>query len=681
MTTVAASTSGETVAPSPIMLGQQHWLAALAMIFVLFAPYQTLVQTVITDDEIRLGVEADSYDMIWVNVAYLVGCIYGLFTGTVWSLRFGKRDTLVIGLLIFCVGNVLCGAAAGLYSLAFGRMVEGFGKLMLMAVGRATLYKQFDRALLVAIGFYGVFAYSTRHCTPLINAYIDVYFSWRWTYWAYIPVSLIALVLVWCFFRPDRPPQPVRLRLDWLAITTFVAWLIAIDFAFSWYRRWGGWSSNAFVACVALCVALPLALAAWLGSGLSRDEHLKHVLHSRVYVLSLMTRGLLLLYMAAVLTIVGMYCTELRGYPRVVAGWLMVPTSLAMATTTFLTTWFHSRSLRHVWLIVGMIGCSATVWWLSSIDNFTPKEHLAVMLACWGAFLGLIPPVFLMDEVEGLEPKYMLYGFALGLVGLLVPIETVPNATATMIKAWSDRAVDVYRNGEPPREPGPRSSRLRPESPTISTSGASQRRAPARDQQSPRRFRDARGCRPWVPERPAVPESDDARHRPVGRGLPGPFGAGVTGATRVRLRVMRHRPWTQPGDMAGVELRQSSRTVMRPEDSNLGWRSPAEKRLLSLGRSISRFPRWSANGDPRTRLQSPEESSDSLLLRRFQGGQPDASTELYLPLRRAAHAHCVAAQSSKDPLRRTRRRGGDRAVRFPHLFPAGGYWALQRPCR
>jgi hypothetical protein len=50
-----------------------------------------------------------------------------------------------------------------------------------------------------------------------------------------------------------------------------------------------------------------------------------------------------------------------------------------------------------------------------------------------------------MDEVEGLEPKYMLYGFALGLVEMLVPIYTVPNATATMVKAWSDRAVDVYR--------------------------------------------------------------------------------------------------------------------------------------------------------------------------------------------------------------------------------------------
>ena len=68
-----------------------HWLAALAMLFVLFAPYQTLVQTVITDDEIRLGVEVDSYDMIWVNVAYLVGFIYGLFAGTVLSVRIGKR--------------------------------------------------------------------------------------------------------------------------------------------------------------------------------------------------------------------------------------------------------------------------------------------------------------------------------------------------------------------------------------------------------------------------------------------------------------------------------------------------------------------------------------------------------------------------------------------------------------
>ena len=34
----------------PVALERRHWLAALAMLVVLFAPYQTLVQTVTTDD-------------------------------------------------------------------------------------------------------------------------------------------------------------------------------------------------------------------------------------------------------------------------------------------------------------------------------------------------------------------------------------------------------------------------------------------------------------------------------------------------------------------------------------------------------------------------------------------------------------------------------------------------------
>src|SRR5262249_48980582 len=163
------------------------------------------------------------------------------------------------------------------------------------------------------------FAYSTRHVTPLVNAYLDVYLSWRWMYWGYVPVALAAAILVWIFIRPDRPAKAIHVPIDWLSVTVFVAWIVATVFAFAWYRKWGGWSSNEFVATVALCVVLPLALAAWLGSGLSPDEHLKRLLRSRVYVLSLTTRGLMLLHLVAVLTIIGMYCTELRKYPRITA--------------------------------------------------------------------------------------------------------------------------------------------------------------------------------------------------------------------------------------------------------------------------------------------------------------------------------------------------------------------------
>jgi MFS family permease len=443
MTTALAAPS---VAPAvPVVLERRHWLAALAMLFVIFAPYQTLVQTVVTDDSIRKGVEVDDNDMIWVQVAYGVGVLYGIFTGLWLSGRIGARYTMALGLVGFALGNLLCGAAGGLEGLALGRFVDGFGKTMVMGLGRSTLYKQFDRMLLVGIGFYGVFAYSTRYWTPLIMAELDVRLSWRWMYWAYVPVALVALVLVWRFFRPDRPPRPMHIPVDWLAVTLFVAWIVAILFAFSWYRKWGGWTSNVFAVTVILCVILPVVLAIWLGSGLSPDEHLKRLLRTRVFILAMTTRGLMLTHLVAVLTIVGLYATELRGYPRTTAAWLMVPTSLTMASTTLLTVLFHRRSLRHLWLIVGVVGAAACIWWLSSLDNFTPKEHLAMILACWGAFIGLIPPAFLTDEIEGLNPKDFLYAGTLAIVGLAVPILTVPTATGTVIKAWSDRALDSYR--------------------------------------------------------------------------------------------------------------------------------------------------------------------------------------------------------------------------------------------
>jgi MFS family permease len=429
----------------PLLLERRHWLAALAVLVVFFAPYQTLVQTAITDDAVRKGLNIDEYDMTWQQVGYAVGILYGLFMSMWLSARIGARYTLALGLMGFALGNLLCGAAVGLESFILARFVDGFGKTLVMGICRTTLYKQFDRLLLVAIGLYGICAYATRNSTPLLMAELDVNLSWRWMFWYYIPIALVGMILVWRYFRPDRPPKPIHLPIDWLAVTVFTAWVVAVVFAFSWYRKWGGWTSNAFAVTVILCVALPVFLAIWLGSGYSPDEHLNRLLRSRVVILALTVRGLMLLNLVAVLTIVGMYATELRDYPRTTAGWLMVPVTLTMASTTFLTTWFHRRSLRHVWLVVGIVGMAACVWWLSSLDNFTPKEHVALILACWGAFLGLIPPVFLTDEIEGVSPKDSLYAGTLGIVGLVVPILTIPTATGTVIKAWSDRAEDTYR--------------------------------------------------------------------------------------------------------------------------------------------------------------------------------------------------------------------------------------------
>src|SRR5438128_8187137 len=98
--------------PVPRVLAEAPpWLAALAIVPILTTVYQTLVLTDVTDDVIRKGINAEHYSMIWTNVCWGVSVLYGVFGG-IWAMaRFGSRDTLLVGLTWFAVGNLLCGAA------------------------------------------------------------------------------------------------------------------------------------------------------------------------------------------------------------------------------------------------------------------------------------------------------------------------------------------------------------------------------------------------------------------------------------------------------------------------------------------------------------------------------------------------------------------------------------------
>lgn len=423
----------------------QPWLAAVAIVPILATVYQTLVLTDVTDDVIRKGIDGDHYAMIWTNVCWGVAIIYGVFAG-IWGMaRFGGRDTLLFGLVWFLAGNIFCGAAFDVTTMAAAKLVEGIGKGIVIVICRSLLYRQFNRQIIVAIGIYGVIAYATRPTTPLVTSLINDASSWRWIYWANVPVALLAFPLVLRFVRPDRPPQPHPLRLDWLAVTLLAAWAVSMLFTFAWYRKWGGWTSPAFTATAIADVLLPCAIALRVGSGLPVDEHFRRMFRVRIYVLAMCTRVLLLIQLLMVLTLLGKYCIDVRDYPRSVAGWILASATVTMAASTFLTTYCHRRQWRHFWLLAGAVGCAGSLWWMSSLDNFTSKEHLVVMVGCWGLFVGLIPPSFLQDEVEGLDPRDFLYAGALAVVALIIPFIVIPSTTSTIIAAWTDRAVDAQR--------------------------------------------------------------------------------------------------------------------------------------------------------------------------------------------------------------------------------------------
>src|SRR5262245_26021062 len=447
--------------PAATNVRTQRFLAALALVPILGTVYQTIVLTDVTADVIRKGIEGDSYQMIWTNLTWGVATLYGVFLG-LWGMpRYGQRLTLCAGLVFFVLGNVLCGAAIDVPTLSAAKVVEGLGKGATIVIARSMLYRQFDSALIVAIGFYGVVAYATRPSTPLLTSYVNGLLSWRWIFWMNVPVGLLAIPLVLRFIRPDRPASPRTPPMDWVVVTIFAAWVSCMLFTFGWYRKWGGWSSNAFATTASLSIVLPLVLVAWVRSRKSSDEGLPRLLRVRTYVLAMIARTLLLLNFSAVEAILAKYMTDLRGYEREDAGWVLAPASLTMLLSTFLTTWFHRRALRPVWLTIGVVGTAGCVWWLSSVDNFTPKGHIMKIHMLWGLFLGLFPPVFLTDVVEGIDPKDAAYAGGLAVICIATTLLVVPIATSTTISAWSDRAFDSQRLNIRDNKPAVRDAQIR----------------------------------------------------------------------------------------------------------------------------------------------------------------------------------------------------------------------------
>src|SRR5262249_34683793 len=145
MTVAAEAVGSHPAAPKPTVplpAPGRPWLAAVAVVPILATVYQTLVLTDLIDDVIRKGIDAQQYSMIWTNVCWGVSILYGVF-GAVWAMaRFGARNTLLVGLVWFALGNLLCGAATDLTSLAIAKLVEGVGKGMVIVICRALLYRQ-----------------------------------------------------------------------------------------------------------------------------------------------------------------------------------------------------------------------------------------------------------------------------------------------------------------------------------------------------------------------------------------------------------------------------------------------------------------------------------------------------------------------------------------------------------
>ena len=181
----------------------------------------TLYATTITIANVSLaqiqGALSASPDQVaWVVTANLIATAVTIPLAGWISARFGRRRSMIWGVLGFGATTLMCGFSNSLAELVFWRVLQSAFGSPLTPIAHSVVIDEFTgdrRARATAIFTTGVSIVPT--IAPMVGGYVSEEISWRWVFFILIPIAVIALAGLLMFVKPD-PPRENQQKLDWI---------------------------------------------------------------------------------------------------------------------------------------------------------------------------------------------------------------------------------------------------------------------------------------------------------------------------------------------------------------------------------------------------------------------------------------------------------------------------------
>jgi len=168
----------------------------------------------------------------WVFTAYLLTSTASVPIFGRLSDLYGRRRMYLIGVVLFLVGSVLCGASGSMGQLIAARLLQGLGAGALIPMSMTIvgeLYTLAERARVQAL-FSGVWGVASI-AGPLVGGYITDTISWRWVFYINIPFGLCCLAMIVMAYPATRVTKKVT--VDWLGAALLFGGISALLIALS----------------------------------------------------------------------------------------------------------------------------------------------------------------------------------------------------------------------------------------------------------------------------------------------------------------------------------------------------------------------------------------------------------------------------------------------------------------
>lgn len=217
-------------------VNQQRFKVFFAMISLALSMLMASLGTSITNVSLPTLAKvfnATFQDVQWVVLTYLLSITALIVTvGKVGDI-FGRRNVLIIGLLIFTISSLVCGISNSLEMLMAARIFQGLGAAIMMALTMAFVGETVPKDNIGrAMGLLGAMSATGTALGPSIGGILIAKFSWASIFFINVPIGFLTIFLVSKYLSNSKKnTQLANKKID--VKGTFVLVLTLVAYALS----------------------------------------------------------------------------------------------------------------------------------------------------------------------------------------------------------------------------------------------------------------------------------------------------------------------------------------------------------------------------------------------------------------------------------------------------------------
>jgi EmrB/QacA subfamily drug resistance transporter len=382
---MTAPTTAKPARPTPSQWAVLALLGVAQLMVVLDA---TVVNVALPSAQRALHFSAENRQ--WVITAYALSFGSLLLLGGKLGDLFGRKWTLIGGLIGFAVASAIGGMAQSFGMLVGARALQGaFGAILApSALGLLTVTFQGSADRAKAFGIFSALAAGGGSLGLVLGGLLTQAISWRWSLYVNlaiaVPAAIVALRLL------TNPHPAVRPRLDLPGVAVGSLGLFALVYGFS-NAETHSWSAPLTIVALALSAVL---LAGFLALE-RRVEHPLlplHIVMDRARGGAYATIALAGSAVFAVFLFLTYYLQQNLGYSPLKTGVAFLPmTAMIVLTATTVQTRLLARTGARPIVITGMtLGIIAMLLFTRLTPHGAYATHVLPALMLTGVGMGSI---------------------------------------------------------------------------------------------------------------------------------------------------------------------------------------------------------------------------------------------------------------------------------------------------